>query len=74
MHKSAFLPLFGSRLAKARAAAGLSQANVANVIRVHRQTVYLWEAGRQAPDVWRVRQLCEALSVVPTHLLGLGDG
>lgn len=67
--KSAWLPEFGGRLRKARELAGLSQAEVADSIGAHRQTVYRWEQGIQAPDAWHLHLLIDVLEVDPRGLL-----
>lgn len=56
--KVAWLTAVGQRLAAARAAAGLSQADLAERIGVHRQTVYRWEAGTQPPDAYGLAMAC----------------
>lgn len=52
MTREEFLVQLGQALAAARKGAGLTQGEVAERVGVHRQTVYRWEQGEQAPDVW----------------------
>lgn len=59
-----WLVQLGQALAAARKAAGLTQGQLAERVGVHRQTVYRWEQGEQAPDVWH-------WAVLGSVLLGL---
>lgn len=68
--KSTWLRQFGVRVRVAREAAGLTQAEVADSVGTHRQTVYRWEQGTQAPDVWHLALLCDVLEVDPDQLIG----
>lgn len=57
---------------KAREQAGLTQAEVADLVGSHRQTVYRWEQGSQAPDAWHLSLLVEALEMDARGLLRAG--
>lgn len=43
---------------------------MADEIGVHRQTVYLWEAGRQAPDAYLLAAAARAVDAPVGELLG----
>lgn len=64
MTRQHWLEQLGAAIAAARAAAGLSLADVGELVGVHRQTVHRWERGDQAPDAWHWAVLC-------SHLRGL---
>jgi DNA-binding XRE family transcriptional regulator len=66
-----WLVQLGQALAVARKAARLTQGQVAERVGVHRQTVYRWEQGAQAPDVWHWAGLSELL---PGLGLPVGSG
>lgn len=59
----------GRRLARARAAAGLSQAKLAAKVRVTRTSVVNVERGRQRPPVHLLWDMAAALDVEVTSLL-----
>lgn len=61
----------GYQLARARVAAGISQEELAERLRMSRQSVCNMERGRQAGALRRVRELCLALDVDPRDLLEL---
>lgn len=67
--KSRWLREFGAQLREARRAAGKSQADLAAEVGVHRQTAYLWEAGRQAPDAYLLARVANALGAAVGDLL-----
>jgi hypothetical protein len=67
---------FGSRLRKARMAAGLTQAELGKGAAfdggdVLKAAISTWENGRNFPNVMQLRILCERLNVSADHLIGL---
>ena len=66
---------FGPLLRERRAAAGLSQQEVADRLRVTRNTVVNWETDRTRPDYAMVPALCELLGIRLHELFGFaGEG
>lgn len=66
---------FGDRLARAREAAGMEQAQMARRLGVKAATVRNWEADRSEPRANRLQMLSGLLSVSIIWLLtGEGDG
>lgn len=66
----------GERIARARAAAGLTNASAfARDIGVVPNTVYRWEKGELAPDIWSLESIASACRVTTDWLLrGVGAG
>lgn len=69
-HKSGWLKRFARALAAAREAKSVTQAQLAEACGVHKQTAYLWEAGRQAPDAFLLAMICHTLGVKADALIG----
>ena len=61
--------VFGDNLAGVRKKAGLSQEELAEKMRITRQTISKWETGASVPDVEELQGLCEALSVGAEELI-----
>lgn len=59
----------GDRIAKARAAKGMSQSELARALGVKPQAVQAWESGRTAPRSSRLQQVAQLLNVSIGHLL-----
>jgi transcriptional regulator with XRE-family HTH domain len=59
-----------SRLREARRLAGLSQAQVAAELKVHRPTISEIEAGRRTVNTDEIKQFAEIYGVTTTWLLG----
>ena len=64
--------ILGSRLRAAREATGLSQANVAELIGVTRQSVCAWENGARCPTAVQLGELA-AMYCVCAHSLLFGE-
>lgn len=62
----------GERIKQSRAAAGLSQEALAQLVGVSRQTVSNWERSRTAPDAYALKHIAEACGTTVDSLLG-GD-
>lgn len=62
----------GERLKNARVEAGMSQAFVAEVLRVTRQSIYSWERGGSCPTAIQLGEL-SALYCVCAHTLLFGE-
>lgn len=56
-------------LKSARLAAGLTQEEVADLIGVHPQSIYMYESGKSDSSVDVLRRLAAALSCTPGALL-----
>jgi transcriptional regulator with XRE-family HTH domain len=66
---------FGDRVAAARDAVGLSQAQLARRIGVKTQTIAAWESDRSEPRANRLQMLAALLNVSMVWLMtGEGDG
>lgn len=63
----------GNVMKKYREIAGLSQAELADLIDVNRNSVYNWENGKRTPDVDSIRKLCFSLHMPVQELLGITD-
>lgn len=64
--------LLGSRLKSARADAKMSQAFVAETLRVTRQSIYAWESGASCPTATQLGEI-SALYCVCAHTLLFGE-
>jgi len=66
---------FGDRVAGAREAAGLSQAELARTLGVRKDTVLAWEEDRSEPRANKLSRMAGVLNVSIVWLLtGEGDG
>lgn len=65
---------FPQRLAARRVAFGMSQVKLAQRIHVHAFSVSEWETGHNAPNMWRVIEICKALECSADWLLGINYG
>ena len=64
----------GGRLTRARAAKGLTTAQLARRLGIKTQTLHNWETDRTAPRSNRLAMLAGVLNVSPTWILvGLGE-
>ena len=61
----------GSRLRKIREERGLSQRQLAEALGVSGSRVSNWEQGLNRPDADMLADLCRALKVSPSELLGV---
>ncbi len=59
----------GEKIWRLRERKGLSQEAFAEKVGVSRQTVSNWENGKATPDAYKLKQICEALSVRADDLL-----
>jgi transcriptional regulator with XRE-family HTH domain len=62
--------LIASRIREARIAAGLSQGQVAQLMKLHRPTVTQIEAGMRKVGADEIQRLSEVFDVSPSYLLG----
>lgn len=67
---------FGARLAEARRAAGLTQAQLGEGLGgdgrdLQKATVSSWEVGASQPSAEQLRKLCERLGISADYLLGI---
>ena len=62
---------FCKNLKKARLRAGFTQAQVAAIIGVAKNTYSNWETGVREPDLMKIKALAKALSVTCDYLIGL---
>jgi transcriptional regulator with XRE-family HTH domain len=64
---------FGDNLRRARARAGLTQAQLSSVAPLDRAAISRLECGERAPDMPTLLRICRALGVTPADLLrGVG--
>ena len=63
--------IIGQRIAKARKAINVSQADLAAAIGVHVQTLSRWERGVRTPDAVQLREIGMVLGVSVDYLLAL---
>lgn len=54
-------PTIGTRIRNARRAAKMSQAELAALLEVSRQTVFFWESDRAKPDLCRLGDIAREL-------------
>jgi transcriptional regulator with XRE-family HTH domain len=66
--QTALWSLWGHRIARARLAAGYTQASLAAALGLKKGTVSFWEIGRRAPSLAHRREICKLLGVKPTAL------
>ena len=64
--------LLGIRLKAARTSAAMSQAFVADALRVTRQSIYAWESGSSCPSAIQLGELA-ALFCADAHALLFGE-
>lgn len=67
----AAIETLGARLARLRAAAKLTQAEVAAHLRVSEASVSAWEQDKSRPKAGRIEALAELLGIASSELLGL---
>ena len=60
---------FGQRLREARKNAGLTQAQLAEILDISDSTVTSWEKETRQPDIPNIKRLTRALNVTPEYLL-----
>lgn len=60
---------FGQRLKEARQNKGLTQKQLADLIKAKHNSVSNWENDQNRPDADTLGLICERLDVTPTHLL-----
>ena len=61
----------GTKIRKYRELKGISQKELANLIGVSNSRISNWENGINRPDADILAELCKALSVSPSELLGV---
>ena len=59
-----------NRLKRARAAKGLTQKEVSDLLEIDKTTYYKYEAGLSNPNMARLEKLAEILEVTPNYLMG----
>lgn len=64
----------GNRIKKYREEAGISQKELAEILNMSSARVSNWEQGLNRPDADRLAQICIALNVSPSLLLGVQIG
>lgn len=58
-----------SHIKKARMKAGLTQRQLAEILKVTPETVYLWETGKRSPSVGRMKYIAATIPVTVKQLL-----
>ncbi len=61
----------GSRIRKYREERGLSQKQLAQLINVSNSRISNWEQGINRPDADIIADICRALNVSPSELMGI---
>lgn len=59
-----------NRLKRARAAKGLTQKQMADLLEIDKTTYYKYEAGLSNPNMARLEKLAEILEITPNYLMG----
>ncbi len=59
------------RLSEAIRKSGLSQKEIANLLKISQQTVHQYISGRSFPSLDTFANLCEVLDADPAYILGL---
>lgn len=67
-----FKEVLGSRLKDARTFAGLTQKEVANILKLKQPTIASYESGRTEPDIETLGKLAQLYDVSVDYLIGLG--
>jgi len=62
---------YAARIRQSRTAAGLNQAQLADMIGITSGSVANWESGSRRPDIDMLKRLCMALNVSADELLGI---
>ncbi len=65
--------MFSKRLKKVRKEAGLTQKELAEILKLSKGTVAMWEVGKRNPTLKSLEGLSKILSVPADYLLGLTD-
>lgn len=66
--------MLGERLKFLRLANGLTQSQIADILKIHRTTYAYYETGRSAPDVTAVSALAKILGVTTDFLINGSSG
>lgn len=64
---------FGNRLQAARKNAGLTQAELASILRMAKGTISAYEQGHKTPSITVLVKICEILKISSDYLLGISD-
>lgn len=70
---SSWSELFAERMRAVREEQDIAVSELAAAIGVWDETVHRWERGASTPSVQRLKQMADALGVLPSDLLPLGD-
>ena len=70
---SAELEAIGARIREKRLAKGITQRDFAKAVGVTQCMIWMWETGRNLPQVRHLLIICRALEVSPNELLGWID-
>jgi len=65
--------IFGKKLKSLREEQGLFQRDIAEELKVSRETVSYWEKGTKEPSIERIIRLCDILKTTPNYLFDYGD-
>lgn len=63
----------GERIASARAGAGVTQQELAEMLFVSRELVSKWELGQRRPDLETLQRIAQTLSVPEEELISRGE-
>lgn len=67
---SAELEAIGARIREMRLAKGITQRDFAKAVGVTQCMIWMWETGRNLPQVRHLLIICRALEISPNELLG----
>lgn len=67
------MPLFKDRLKSLRKQKDMSQQELANIVKVSKQTISQYERGVRYPDFDNLLALCDTFNVSSDYLLGQSD-
>ena len=63
----------GAKIRELRRANGLSQTDLAKVLKSSQDTISLWELNKSTPDAESIVGLARTFGVSTDYLLGVGD-
>ena len=63
----------GQKIRELRRSNGLSQTDLAKVLKVSQDTISLWELNKSTPDAESIVGLSKTFGVSTDYLLGVGD-
>lgn len=65
--------MYSTRIKELRKEKGLSQKELAEILKVDFRTISFWETGRYEPNINQIIILCDFFNVSADYLLGIKD-